>query len=59
LQGLDVVLWVAAKGDDFHESDLVEEAVGVFDRGNWKENGSGSTPVRAKPMPVGSVRLIL
>jgi hypothetical protein len=33
---------------------LVEEAVGAFERGNWRGNGSGPALVREKPMPVGS-----
>jgi hypothetical protein len=38
--------------------DLVEDVVGAFDTENWRVNGSGSTLVRERPMPVGSAEII-
>jgi hypothetical protein len=47
LQDLVAVLWVVAQEDDFRQFDRVGAGVGVSERGNCRENGSGSTLVRA------------
>jgi hypothetical protein len=36
-----------ATGNDWHCWGFVEAAVGAFERGNWRGNGSGLTLVRA------------
>jgi len=44
--GQDAVLALVT-GNEEQCLRLVQEAVGAFERGNWRGNGSGSTLVRA------------